>query len=92
MLIAERWRGGDGSATSDFARDRLIRGDEHRERLRREVELLVGMVLGNPVKKGELEELHELQDVANAAPIDTELCTPAEVGQWPRAGTHGDDR
>ena len=92
VLTAGRWRGGDGSAISDFARNRLIRDDEHRGRLRREVELLVGMVLGNPVKKGELEELHELQDVANAAPAGVELRTPAEVGQWPQAGTHGDDR
>ena len=79
VLAAGRWRGGDGSATADFARDRLIRDDGHRERLRREVELLVGMVLGNPVRKGELEELHELQDVVNAAPVGVELASTAEV-------------
>ena len=92
VRTAGRWRGGDGSALSDLARDRLIRDDGHRERLRREVELLVGMVLGNPIKKGELEELHELQDVVNAAPVGVELCTPAEVGQLPQAGTHGGNR
>ena len=91
VLTAGRWRGGDGSALSDLARDRLIRDDGHRERLRTEAELLVGMVLGNPVKKGELEELHELQDAINAGPVGVGLCTLAEAGQRPRAGTHGDD-
>ena len=92
VLTAGRWRGGDASALCDLARDRLIRDDGHRERLRGEAELLVGLVLGNPLKKGELEELHELQDVVNAGPVGVELCTPAESGHWPQAGTHGDDR
>ena len=91
VRTAGRWRGGDGSAISDFGRDRVVRDDGHRERLHREVELLVGMVLGNPVKKGELEELHELQDAINAGPVGVGLCTLAEAGQRPRAGTHGDD-
>ena len=81
VLTADRWRGGDGSALSDFGRDRLIHDHDHRERLRTEVELLVGMVLGNPVRPGELEELHELQDTINAAPLGTELCTAAEVSE-----------
>ncbi len=92
VMTASRWRGGDGSATSDLASDRLIRDDGHRERLRREVELLVGMVLGNPVRKGELEELHELQDIVNAAPLATELCSVAEVVACEQTETHGDDR
>lgn len=79
VFTANRWRGGDGSAISDFGRDRLIRDHDHRERLRREVELLVGMVLGNPVRPGELEELHELQDVVNAAPVGVDLASTAEV-------------
>ena len=79
VLTADRWRVGDGSAISDLGRDRLIRDEDQRKRLRNEVELLVGMVLGNTVRPGELEELHELQDVVNA--LDTELCTAAEVGQ-----------
>jgi len=81
VLTADRWRGGDGSAISDLGRDRLIRDEDQRKRLRNEVELLVVMVLGNPVRPGELEELHELQDVVNAAPLDTELCPAVEVGQ-----------
>jgi hypothetical protein len=92
VLAASRWRGGDGSATSDFARDRLIRDDGHRERLRREVELLVGMVLGNPVRKGELEELHELQDVVNAAPVGVELASTAEVVWCEQTETHEERR
>lgn len=79
VLVAERWRGGDGSAISDFGRDRTIRDEDHRRRLRDEAEMLVGMVLGNPVRPGELEELHELQDVVNAAPVGVELATTAEV-------------
>ena len=48
---------------------RRLRDEDQRKRLRNEVELLVGMVLGNTVRTGELEELHELQDVVNAAPL-----------------------
>lgn len=79
VLAAGRWRGGDGSAISDFGRDRMIRDEEHRERLRREVELLVGMVLENPVRDGELEELHELQDTIHVGPVGVELATTAAV-------------
>lgn len=79
VLAADRWRGGDGSAIADFGRDRMIRDEEHRERLRREVELLVGMVLENPVRAGELEELHELQDTIHVGPVGVELATTAEV-------------
>ncbi|MBN9519769.1 hypothetical protein J0H58_14805 [bacterium] len=79
VLTAEPWRGGDGSALSDLGRDHVIRDEDHRERLRREVELLVGMVLENPVRVGKLEELHDIQDVVNAGPVGVELATTAEV-------------
>ena len=79
VLAADRWRGGDGSALSDLGRDRLIRDENHRRRLRHEVELLIGMVLENPVRDGELGELHVIQDVVNTGPVGVELATAAEV-------------
>ena len=78
VLAADRWRGGDGSAISDFARDRIIRSEDHRSILRTQTEWLVNMVLENPVRDGELEQLHDLQDVVNAAPVGVELATTAE--------------
>lgn len=79
VLAAERWRGGDGSALSQLGRDRTIRDEGHRSRLRNEVELLIGMVLENPVRDGELGELHDLQDTINAGPVGVELATTGEV-------------
>ncbi len=79
VLTASRWRGGDGSALADLGRDHVIRDEGHCERLHHEVELLVGLVLENPVRDGELEELHDLQDVVNAGPLGVELATAAEV-------------
>jgi hypothetical protein len=79
VLTASRWRGGDGSAIADLGRHHVIRDEEYRDRLRREVELLIGMVLENPVRPGELEELHDLQDTINAGPVGVELATAAEV-------------
>ena len=81
VLAADRWRGGDGSALAELGRDRTIRDEAHRARLRAEVELLVGLVLENPVRTGELEELHDLQDVVNAGPVGVELATAAELGE-----------
>lgn len=79
VLAADRWRGGDGSALSDLGRDRIIRDEAHRRRLRGEVECLVNMVLENPVREGELAELHDIQDTVNAGPVGVELATAAEV-------------
>jgi hypothetical protein len=79
VLAADRWRGGDGSAMSDLGRDRSIRDEAHRSRLRGEVEWMIQMVLENPVRQGELDDLHVIQDVANAGPVGVELATAAEV-------------
>ena len=79
VLVADRWRGGDGSALSDLGRDRTIRDENHRRRLQQEVELLIGMVLENPVKAGELGELHVVQDVINVGPVGVALATAGEV-------------
>ena len=79
VLAASEWYCGDGSALSRFARSRMIDSEDHRERLRREVSLLIGSVLENPVREGELQELQGIEDVINAAPTGVELASTAEV-------------
>ena len=77
VLLATDWRG--GSAMLDLARSRKIADAAHRERLQREVRLLIEMVLDNPVRDGEFGELQELEDAINAAPLGIELATAAEL-------------
>ena len=77
VLLATDWRG--GSAMLDLARSRKIADAAHRERLQREVRLLIEMVLDNPVRDGEFGELQELEDAINAAPLGVELATAAEL-------------
>jgi hypothetical protein len=43
------------------------------------VRLLLAMVLENPVREGEFEDLQFLEDVINSAPAGNELATPAQV-------------
>jgi hypothetical protein len=62
-----------------LARTRMIADDSHRERLRLDVRLLIEMVLENPVRDGEFEELQTLEDAINAAPHGVELATTGEV-------------
>jgi hypothetical protein len=57
----------------------MIDSEAHRERLRREVNLLIGSVLENPVRIGELQELQAIEDVVNAAPTGVELASTAEL-------------
>lgn len=63
----------------DLDRSRKIADAAHRERLQREVRLLIEMVLDNPVRDGEFGELQELEDAINAAPLGIELATAAEL-------------
>lgn len=79
VLLADNWHGGEGSGLLRLARTRVVADDAHREQLRREVRLLIGMVLENPVRGGELQELHLVEDVVNTAPLGVELCGTAEV-------------
>lgn len=79
VLLASNWHGGFGSAMLRFARTRMIADDTQRERLQHEVRLLIGMVLENPVRAGEFEELQTLEDAINTAPLGVELATTAEV-------------
>lgn len=79
VLLADNWHGGEGSGLLRLARTRIIADATHREQLRREVRLLIGMVIENPVRRGELQELQLVEDVANTAPLGVELCSTAEV-------------
>jgi hypothetical protein len=79
ILAASDWNCGEGSALSRFACSRMIDSEAHRERLRREVNLLIGSVLENPVRIGELQELQAIEDVVNAAPTGVELASTAEL-------------
>ena len=79
VLLADNWHGGEGSGMLRLARTRVIADDAHREQLRREVRLLIGMVIENPVRNGELQELQLVEDVANTAPLGVALCSTAQV-------------
>lgn len=79
VLLASNWHGGFGSAMFRLARTRMIADDAHRERLQFDVRLLIEMVLENPVRDGEFEELQTLEDAINTAPLGVELATTAEV-------------
>lgn len=79
VLAASEWHCGEGSALALLARTRMIVSDDHRRRLQREVSLLIGSVLENPVRDGEFVELQDLEDAINTAPLRVELATIAEV-------------
>jgi hypothetical protein len=79
VLFAFDWHCGEGSALCRFARTRLIADAAHRQRLQHEVRLLIGSVLENPVRDGELQELQAIEDVVNAAPVGVELAGTADV-------------
>lgn len=79
VLIAGDWHGGEGTALFRLARNRMIADSDHRLRLLRELHLLVQMVIENPVREGELEDLHAVEDVAHVAQVGVELCGTAEV-------------
>jgi hypothetical protein len=79
ILAASEWHGGEGSALALLARTRMIVSDDHRHRLQREVSLLIGSVLENPVRDGEFQELQGIEDVINAAPTGVELASTSEV-------------
>lgn len=79
VLFAFDWHCGEGSALALLARTRMIVSDDHRRQLQREVSLLIGSVLENPVRDGEFGELQDLEDAINTAPLRVELATTAEV-------------
>lgn len=79
VLVASEWHCGGASALFRFARDRVIADHAHRQRLQQEVRVLVGSVIENPVRAGELEDLQAVEDVVNVAPLGVELCGIGEV-------------
>ena len=92
VRVAGLWHSGRYSPLSLFAAARRVRDEGHRGQLRRATGYLIASVLENPARHREYADLTLLREVIDTAPIDTELCTPAEVVQLPQAGTHGDDR
>lgn len=79
ILLASDWHSGEVSGLFRFAGTRAIYDDHHRRQLQREVRLLLAMVLENPVRESEFEELQSLEDVIDSAPAGNELATPAQV-------------
>ncbi|MFO0824804.1 MAG: hypothetical protein U0792_17080 [Gemmataceae bacterium] len=79
IRLASDWQSGESSGLFQFAGTRAIHDDGHRQQLQREVRLLLTMVLENPVRNGEFEELQFLEDVIDTAPVGSELATPAQV-------------
>ncbi len=79
VLLASDWHSGEVSGLFQFAGTRAIHDDAHRHQLQREVRLLIAMVLENPVRRGEFEDLQFLEDVIDSAPAGNELATPAQV-------------
>lgn len=79
LRIAQSWSSGPASPLFQFASARRIEGDEHRERLRVEVNALIGDVIENPVQPHELPDLQLVEDVVNTAPAGVELATFREV-------------
>ena len=81
VRIAGRWHTGRHSPLFLFAADRRIRDEEHRDQLRQAVGFLIASVLENPVHDHEYADLTLLRQVIDTAPLATELCPAAEVGQ-----------
>lgn len=79
VLVASEWHCGEASALFAFARDRMIVDEAHRHRLQREVRVLIGSVIENPVRDGELQDLQTVEDVVNVAPLGVELASTAEI-------------
>lgn len=85
VRIARSWCSGPASPFFAFVSNRRIDGEDHRDELRREVNLLVGSVIENPVHPHEYADLSLLRDIINTAPAGVELATFREVwgGQPP---------
>ena len=79
MLAASEWNFGEGAALFRLALTRMIADEAHRQRLQREVRLLIASVIENPVRDGELQDLQVIEDVVNVAPVGVELATADEV-------------
>jgi hypothetical protein len=79
IRIARSWCGGPASPFFTLVSNRRIDGEEHRDELRREVNLLIGSVIENPTNPHEYADLQLVEDVVNTAPLNVELATFREV-------------
>jgi len=82
LRIARSWSSGPASPLFRLASARRIDSEEHRDRLRVELNALIGDVIENPVQPHEFPDLQLVEDVVNTAPLHIELATPGEV--WPQ--------
>lgn len=80
IRIARSWCSGPASPFFTLVSDRRIDGEEHRDGLRREVNLLIGDAIESPVHN-EYDDLSLLRDIINTVPTGIELATFREV--WP---------
>jgi hypothetical protein len=78
IRIARSWCSGPASPFFTFVSNRRIDGEEHRDELRHEVNLLVGDAIENPVHN-EYADLTLLREVIESAPVNVELATFREV-------------
>jgi len=89
VLVTSGYNCGVGSALHGFARDRLVREEQHRERLQSEIERVLGAALGGVFGDGEWNDLQALEDTINAGPVGFEAATAPELT---RALTAADGR
>jgi len=81
IRTAARWHSGRHSPLYLFAADRRIHDEERRGQLRRATQFLIASVLEKSVHDHDYPDLDLLRQVIETAPLDTELCTAADVGQ-----------
>jgi hypothetical protein len=79
IRIARSWCSGPASPFFAFVSNRRIDGDNHRDELRHEVNLLIGSVIENPVHPHEYADLTLLREVIESAPVNVELAAFREV-------------
>lgn len=87
IRIARSWCSGPASPFFTFVSTRRIDGEGHRDDLRREVNILIGDAIENPVGN-EYADLTLLREVIESAPVNVELATFREV--WQGQARHPD--
>jgi hypothetical protein len=81
IRIARSWCSVPASPFFTFVSNHRIDGEDHRDELRREVSLLIGSVIENPVHPHEYADLTLLREVIESAPVNVELASFREVWQ-----------
>lgn len=88
LRIARSWCSGPASPFFAFVSNRRIDADNHRDDLRREVNLLIGSIIENPVHPQEYADLSLLREVIESAPVNVELATFREVWSEQARSSH----